>query len=159
MAAFDDIKLEWQGKTFVIPARKTLEAIACVEEVLTMHELSVFLTRGTAPMGRVARAFGALLRYAGAQAFDDEVYAGLFGDGADAIPCTMEVVHLLQLVMVPPSVRTRLEERVAAASAVVVHGEASSSGNPKAASGKASSKPATSSRSGRNGSRPVSSGA
>lgn len=81
---FDDQVFTWKGVDFTIHARQVLGAIAACEEVLTLHELLMFAKRGTAPQARLAKAYGTVLRYAGAKVTDDEIYqASVIGtDGA-----------------------------------------------------------------------------
>jgi hypothetical protein len=158
MATFDDLKLEWGGNTYVVPARQMLEAIARIEDVITLHELHTYLqTRNTAPIGRVARAYASVLRCAGAQVTDDEAYRYMFGNGTEALERTQNLVTLLQAILLPPEVRIRLEEQASRARAVAV-GEQSYSGNLQAAPGKAWSKPGSRPWSDQGGSHPKHSG-
>lgn len=103
MAIFDDIKLEWQGRERVIPARRVMGAIATIEDVVTLVELQRYGERGAMPMAKLAMAYAAVLRYAGAQAGDDEVYASLFGSDADEAQGRMLAsIQTLMMMMVPP---------------------------------------------------------
>lgn len=98
MNGFSEIKLTWDGKAFVIPPRGRLEAIAAIEEVLTLDEL-MRSEKKPPSFAKVAMAYGALLRHLGADASDDAVYASLFaGKGANM----MQTVQTLLLMMVPP---------------------------------------------------------
>ncbi|MGI9159857.1 MAG: hypothetical protein ACR2K1_08910 [Saprospiraceae bacterium] len=75
-------------------------AIATVEDVLTLGELHTFSQKGAVPVARIAMAYGALLRFAGANVDNDTVYAGMFGSG-DVDPQSA-VTNLLAL-MLPPA--------------------------------------------------------
>lgn len=67
------ITLSFKGETFTIPEAKAFEAGAAVEEVVTLSEMAQW---GAAPkFFKLARAFGALLRFAGARVSDTEVKA------------------------------------------------------------------------------------
>lgn len=98
---FAPIKLEWNGKQHTIAPNRVLPAIAEVEEVFTLDELQRFSKRGTAPVAKLAMAYGKLLRFAGAVVDDDEVYAGMFVDnnGQTAANATSS---LLALMLPPP---------------------------------------------------------
>lgn len=99
MGSFEDIRLQWAGKDYVIPARRELGAIARVEDVLTLNEVQRFSARGAVPTAKIAMAFGSLLRYAGATFTDEEVYAGMFGgagtSGDAGVAATSALVAIL----------------------------------------------------------------
>jgi hypothetical protein len=158
MSTFDDLKLVWSGNTYVVPARQMLEAIARVEDVITLHELSVYLQRDTAPIGRLARAYASVLRCAGAEVTDEQVYRYMFGDGTESLVRTRNLVTLLQAILLPPEVRIRLEEQAARAQAQVLAVGEAPAGNLPAESEKASLKPGSSSLSEPAGSHPKRSG-
>lgn len=68
-----NITLSFKGETYVIPETRAFEAGAAVEDVVTLAEMSQW---GAAPkFFKLARAFGALLRFAGARVSDTEVKA------------------------------------------------------------------------------------
>lgn len=107
---FKPVTLEWNGKPVVIPANQMLGAIAEIEGVITLNELMSFSARGAYPAARVARAYGALLRYAGVAGedklpvTDEAVYGGLFGN-AEVTADVVGSMQLLIMMMVPPSMR------------------------------------------------------
>lgn len=140
MSAFSEIKITWDGKPYIIRPRARLEAIAVIEEILTLDVLMRADDRPP-PLAKVAMAYGALLRHLGAPATNDEVYSSLFeGKGVAAL----QTVQTLLMMMVPPQ--------------FMLEGAASAtSGNaPKAAMN--SSAPSTKRPSGKNGSRRKNSG-
>ncbi len=108
MSIFKEVTITWEGKAYAIPATSVLRAIAIIEEVITLDELMKYRSRNTAPLGKLAAAYGAVLRYAGAQATDEAVYAAMF-DGQAAESAGTAVSALL-LMMVPPSAMQRPEE-------------------------------------------------
>lgn len=68
-----NITLSFNGETFVIPETRAFEAGAAVEEVVTLAEMAQW---GASPkFFKLARAYGALLRFAGARVSDTEVKA------------------------------------------------------------------------------------
>lgn len=102
MAIFNEIRLSWDGREFVIPAERVMGAIAEVEEVATFPDL-VIMTRGGRPnVSKVARAYAALLRYAGAALSDEEVYAGMFRAG-ETHTQVLTALNALVMLMMPPT--------------------------------------------------------
>lgn len=102
MALFDDVKLVWKGREFIIPRNRVMGAIARVEDVLTLQELMRIQARGGTPFVKLSMAYGTVLRYAGANVDDEDVYAGMFkletsGEVSGA------VVSLLHM-MLPPGI-------------------------------------------------------
>lgn len=104
MSIFEDIKLTWDGKEYVIPSDRVMGAIARIEDVVTLGELQRYSEKQTAPLAKVAMAYGAVLRYAGANVTDDKVYAGLFGgDGQNQHESIVTSIYILLAMMVPPA--------------------------------------------------------
>ena len=101
---FDDITLGWHDKTYVIPADRVLGAVARIEQHITLHEILAYSERGTAPMAVLAQAYASVLRYAGAEITDNEVYAGMFTDG-DTTQIVSQLLNGLLGMMLPPSER------------------------------------------------------
>jgi hypothetical protein len=106
MGIFTPIELVWGGRSYTIPADKVMGAVCCVEDVVTMSELAAHAHRGGVQMAKLARAYAAVLRYAGAQVLDEEVYRSMFtGDGASAA-VTRGVQGILQMC-VPVAARPK----------------------------------------------------
>lgn len=99
MAIFQPVKLGWNGKDYTIPADRVLGAIAVIEEHISFLEL-IAATRGHAPLVAISRAFAGVLRYAGGEISDDEVYAGMFRESAQKQ--AVDAVNTLLVMMVPP---------------------------------------------------------
>ena len=102
MAIFQPIRLCWHGKDFTIPAERVLGAIAGVEEVMTFPDIVLMGSGGRPNMSKVARAYGVLLRYAGAHVGDDEVYEGLFEPGTNHAQ-VLAALNTMVVIMTPPS--------------------------------------------------------
>lgn len=101
---FEDVSFTWQGETKTIPSNRILRAIAAVEEIITIVELSKYTSAEAIPMGRIAQAYGTLLRFAGFVVTDEEIYVSMFGEeSAKSIPAA---IHGLLAVMIPPSQRS-----------------------------------------------------
>jgi hypothetical protein len=101
MAIFEEITLTWAGAEYSIKPNEVMGAIARVEEVITLSELAKFSQNGNVPFSRIAMAFASVLRYAGANVKDDEVYAGMFAGAKDN--SAMQSIQTLLALMVPPS--------------------------------------------------------
>lgn len=103
MPIFEEVRLSWKGKDYVIPANDVLRAIAKVEDVLTLGELGSARGDGRVPYAKLASAFGALLRHAGASVTDEEVYNDLFSGGPKDLPrSALAAIVTLQTLMIPP---------------------------------------------------------
>lgn len=99
-AIFDPIVLQWGGATRTINPDRVMGAIARVEDVITLQEMQVFSERGAAPMAKLAMAYGSVLRYTGIVVTDEEVYAGMFSGGDNAMNVANAIAVLLRM-MVP----------------------------------------------------------
>jgi hypothetical protein len=120
MGVFEQIELQWKGKTYVIPPKRVLEAIAAMEDHITLAQLSAF---GEQPqLAKLSQAFAAALRVAKAKVDPDEVYEALFSDARTSIA---ESALKLMLMMLPPSARARID----AASSDDDDGNAGAAGN------------------------------
>lgn len=123
MAIFQDISLSWNGAEFTIPASRVLGAIAIVEEQITFPELLLAMQSGKPPLATIARAYGGVLRYAGARVSDDETYAGMFDAARQEQVIT--AINALLVMMVPPDALAKAKR--------ITGGEASAPGNSQAA--------------------------
>lgn len=108
MSRFDDIKLGWNGRDYKIPANRVLGAIMRIEDITTLQELALCARREQVPLGKVASAYGAVLRYAGADVEDDDVYAGMFSDAGTQLSAVQAVVGLLNM-MIPKGAMAQAE--------------------------------------------------
>jgi hypothetical protein len=69
--------------------------------VVTLEEFGRYGERGTMPIAKLAMAYGAVLRYAGARVKDEYVFTGMFSDGqkqSDNVTATMSLLSM----MLPP---------------------------------------------------------
>lgn len=103
MPVFEEVKLAWGGKEYVIPPNQVMVCIAKVEDVLTLGDLTRAHERNVVPMAKVAIAFGRVLRHVGADVSDEDVYRGMFA-GADQKLRAWEAVNLLMAMMMPPDI-------------------------------------------------------
>lgn len=90
MKGFEDVTLTWAGKSYTVPAEKQLGLIARIEDALSGESgeqaISILWRKEGPPHSRMASAFGAALRYAGATVTDEEVYLSIHQDIASQAP-------------------------------------------------------------------------
>lgn len=115
---FEPVELTWKGDVYAIPPSRVLRAIAVVEDVITLQQLSM---GPRVPLAKLAMAYAALLRFAGGKVTDDEMYLALFGPkGADA---TAQVQMMLRL-MLPKTVWADVEQQAKILEGAEARGEA-----------------------------------
>lgn len=120
MHGFDDVTLAWQGKEFTVPANRQLMLIARIEDALAGDEgdqaISVLFRRNGVPHSRLAAAYGAALRYAGAQVSDEDVYLSIHRDIAtqskDQVAATIQRMLMGLLAIISPPTAKALTEPV-----------------------------------------------
>lgn len=107
---FEPITLNFTRKgsdapeTYSIPSDRVFGAICAVEEIVTLKELSEGVAnRGNVSTSRLARAYAAALRYAGAKDLSDEdVYHAMFTTVTASSAMVAAINGLLSL-MIPPA--------------------------------------------------------
>ena len=110
MHGFDDVTLGWKGDEFIVPANKMLMLVCKIEDALAgdsgEQALTVLMRRQGPPQARLAQAYGAALRYAGASVTDDEVYLSLQSElstgSAEGIAAIQGAVINLIAIVSPP---------------------------------------------------------
>lgn len=110
MKGFEDVTVSWAGEDYTIPANKQMGLIVRIEEALTggtgSQAIAVLLSPGGPSHARLANAFGAALRYAGADVSDEEIYLSIMSDMVDnkanvAIKVQGAVLALLSIIAPP----------------------------------------------------------
>jgi hypothetical protein len=97
MSIFEEVGLTWGEREYVVAPDKVMGLVETIEDIVTIEELAAQGVK----RAKVAKAFAAALRYAGAPKVDEqEVYASLFGD--DAMASTTRIVYSLLAMMIPP---------------------------------------------------------
>lgn len=125
MTIFNEIKLSWEGREYVIPSDNVMKIIAKVEDVITLSDLSKCATNKTLPLAKLSQAYALILQHAGVQGVDEEkVYAGMFS--ANLQENAQRAVTTLLMLMIPPSHLQRLAEEGASQGKVVAVGVRSS---------------------------------
>lgn len=111
MSVFEEIKLSFGGKEYTIPPDRVMSAIGRVENVITLGELGEMAEKPKVALKlmKLAKAYGELLRYAGATVTDEDVYAGMFSGGTSNVVAMQALLGLLALMMPPASMRKATE--------------------------------------------------
>lgn len=84
LGAFEDVKLSWRGQVYTVPANRQMMLIAKIEDALSgdsgQQALTVLFRKEGPPYSRLAAAFAAALRHAGASVTDEDVYLSIQRD-------------------------------------------------------------------------------
>ena len=110
MQGFEDVTFGWGGKSYTVPANRQMGLVARVEDALSgdsgRQAISVLMQREGPPYSRLAAAFGAELRYAGADVADEEIYLSIMDDftksRSDVAAKVQSVIVALLMVVAPP---------------------------------------------------------
>ena len=106
MGVFSEVKITWKGEDYVVPPERVMRLIATIEDVVTIEELMTPRLK----RGKIAEAYGAALRFAGAKVHDEEVYTTLFG--AEAMVSTLAAIDGLMKMIIPPEhLQPKTEEK------------------------------------------------
>lgn len=101
MPIFEQITLSWGGKDYFIEPDNVMRAIAKVEDVITLVQIARCYETRDIPLVKIAQAYAAVLRHAGARVEDDEVYNDLFQNG-ELQKRAWAAINTLQRMMIPP---------------------------------------------------------
>lgn len=107
---FEPVTIQWSGKTYRIEPPQIMRAIAVIEDVVTLEELHKFYQRNSAPLGKLSMAFGALLRFMGAQVTDEEIYSAMFKSDQANSEVSNAIIVLLNL-MIPKNIEPKGNEK------------------------------------------------
>lgn len=117
MQGFEDVTISWAGKSYVIPANRQMGLIARLEDALSgdsgQQAISVLMRKEGPPYSRLAAAFGAALRYAGANVGDDEVYLSITEDMANSaadLTAKLQACVIALLMVISPPIGKKLME-------------------------------------------------
>lgn len=101
MSRFADLTLTWKGRDYIVKAGDMLGLIEVVEEIVTLPELERVSKRFQ--KAKLARAYGAMLRYAGCHVDDVEVHDEMFSIDATDMQTMQDAIAFLYRVVTPPS--------------------------------------------------------
>jgi hypothetical protein len=135
-SVFDDVGLKWKGVDYTIPAGRMMEAIARIEEHISLEDMQFQRPGGNFKIKRakISAAFASVLNMVGANVTEEEIYASLFDK--QAASTIVSAITALQMMMVPPIVVTEEVMKDGAS------GKENPDKNTAASSGNASSLPA-----------------
>lgn len=110
MQGFEDVTLGWKGETYTIPANRQMGLVARIEDALSgdtgRQAISILMQKEGPPYSRLAAAFGAALRYAGANVTDEEIYVSIMEDFSKSqalvVAKLQAVIVALLMVIAPP---------------------------------------------------------
>lgn len=114
MAVFEDVVIQWDGRDYTVPEDRVMRLIAKIEDVVTQHELYEYAQRGTMPMGKLSMAYGAALRYAGANVRDDTIYKRILSGEREGNLVIEALNNLLQMMAVPDDLDVQEEKATSA---------------------------------------------
>ena len=77
MIVYPEVSIEWAGKTY--DTKVTMKIINKIEQSVSLTGLIVKVQSGEVPLSHLAVVYGNLLRSAGVNASDDDVYGAMFG--------------------------------------------------------------------------------
>lgn len=98
MAIFEDVNLSFKSKKYKIPAKGVLMAIAQVEDIISLADI----TSGNVKLAKLAQAFGVALVAGGYKGdASNEVYSSFFESEA-AAQNSGDATTALLLMMIPP---------------------------------------------------------
>ncbi|QFT81163.1 hypothetical protein FIU89_11135 [Roseovarius sp. THAF27] len=136
MRGFEDISVCWMGVDYTLKARGIMPLVASIEDIISgtsgVAAVAILMGQNGGPtVSRVSMAFAAMLRHAGADVSDDEVYLSVQGEllegSGDALSAMSEACNLLLAIVSPP-----LAEKMAAAMEVVEDFDAAEEAEKKA---------------------------
>lgn len=108
---FDDVTLTWGGVNYMIPSNRMMLAIARIEDHVSLEDLDVSASQRP-KRAKVAMAFASVLRFAGANVTDEQVYAGMFDKATAA--SSIAALQTLAMMMIPKSALEEATKRIAA---------------------------------------------
>jgi len=110
MKGFEPVTLAWKGNEHTVPADQQMRLIAEIEDALADRDgtpaVLGLTKRGGPSYSRLAAAYGAALRYAGAHVSDAEIYLSITedlakGDARAAVILQDAVLGLLAIIAPP----------------------------------------------------------
>lgn len=110
MKGFEPVTLSWKGESYTVPADQQLMLIAKIEDALAgsagQPAVMVLTRQGGPTYSKLALAFGAALRHAGADVTDDEIYLSIMEDFAEsnaevAMKVQAAILALLSIIAPP----------------------------------------------------------
>ena len=122
MHGFEPVTLTWQEQSWTVPANKQMGLIARIEDALSgdsgEQAVTILWRKEGPPHSRMAAAFGAALRYAGASVTDEEIYLSIHRDiatgSATQTAAKVNMMILALLSIISPPMAQKISEKEAA---------------------------------------------
>lgn len=89
---YPEVSIEWAGVEYETKA--TFKVINKIEQSVSLAGLVTKVQSGDVPLSHLATVYGNLLRGAGVEVDDEEVFAAMFGADSDAELTQQEVIGL-----------------------------------------------------------------
>lgn len=117
MQGFEQVTLGWRGEEYTVQPERQLMLVAKIEDALSgssgQQAVDVLLRSGGPSVSRLASAYGAALRHAGATVSDDEIYLSIMEDfaeqDADSAVKIQGAIFGLLAIVAPPIARKLAE--------------------------------------------------
>jgi hypothetical protein len=111
MKVFQDFRIEWNGKEIVIPSHRMMGLVHTVETIIPPLKLSAMMGELAADPysirpALISQVLSAILRYAGENVTEEEVYNGLFGDAQKVYAVAVTIAAIIEGIT-PASVREK----------------------------------------------------
>ena len=108
---FQEVTLRWGDKDYVVPPDRVMRAIALIEDHVTINQLSEATSGGKMPLVKISAAYAVVLRYAGANVSDEDVYDGMFNGAGQMHVKMMSAIAGLMGLMIPPGKIVELSKK------------------------------------------------
>lgn len=99
MSIFQDVEISWNGENYKVEHTKVMRLIAVIEDHVRIGDL---VNEAGPKLSKLAMAYAAALRFAGARVGDEEVYETFF-DGGKGPEKALELSSGLLMLMMPPA--------------------------------------------------------
>lgn len=93
------VNMTWRGVDYIIPANKAFDVGADIEEIMTMADIAHWQVRPK--LRKLAKAYGAMLRFAGCKVADVTVFDDMMSVQEDAggqVPVFAALAALAELL-------------------------------------------------------------
>jgi hypothetical protein len=112
---FEDVKITWKGDEYVIPSQHMMRVIARIEDHITLRELMESMSNGSPKFAKIAGAYASVLRFAGCNVDDQDVYDGMLNGADEKSDEGMSVIAqaltgLLSMMMPPKALQQKTVE-------------------------------------------------
>ena len=91
MIVYPEVTIEWAGKEHEI--KVTMKVINKIEQTVSLAGLISRVQTGDVPLSHLAVVYANMLRSAGVQVADDDVYGAMFGEKGESELTQQEVIN------------------------------------------------------------------